>query len=103
MTETKKKASKKQRRRPDASTMAEIKKVQDAKREEVLAKAPPKPATQSSEAISYDQWWMIVNRKIKLQPWLKEVMFADFKARGAGKMETEKRYNELLKLFGYQI
>jgi len=97
------KIKKKQRRRPDPATMAEIKKTQDKKREEVAVNAPAKPDAPSNEAISYEQWWMIANRKIKLKPWLKEVMFVDFKARGAGKMETEKKYNELLRLFGYQI
>jgi len=97
------KLEEKQRRRPDPKTMAEIKKVQDQNREESLIKAPVKPLVMSNEIVSFDQWWMSVNRKIKLQPWLKEVMFVDFKARGAGKMETEKRYNELLGLFGYHI
>lgn len=102
MTEAKKKT--KERRRPDQATMIEIKKAQDAEREEILAKAPPKPAAEvANNSISYDQWWMIVNRKIKLRPWLKSVIFADFKARGAGKIETEKRYNELLGIFGYHV
>lgn len=103
MTEAKQKTKKKERRRPDPATMAEIKKAQDTKREEILTKNPPKPSVTANDVISYDQWWMIVNRKIKLRPWLKIVIFADFKARGAGKMETEKKYNELLGLFGYHV
>ena len=43
-----------------------------------------------------------INKKVSLRPHMKEVLFADFKARGAGKMELEERYDELMRIFGYK-
>ena len=92
----------KKRRRPDLSEMARITAAQERQREEAIKNAPVVKTTGTGNDISYDQWWMLINKKLSLPYHLKEVIKVDFKARGAGKMETEKKYNELLRLFGYK-
>lgn len=99
MTEEKKT---KKRRRPSPEVLEEAAAVQEKMREEQLAKAPKKKESKDAGKISYDQWWMMIQKKVKLRPHLKEVIWADFKARGAGKMESEEKYDELLKVFGYK-
>ena len=50
--------------------------------------------------ISFDQWWMMINKKVSLKSWMKEIVLADMGARGLTKSETEEKYNEALRLFG---
>lgn len=93
----------KKRRRPSAEVMEAAVAAQDKMREEQLKNAPAKKKGQGdSDKVSYDQWWMMIQKKVKLRPYLKEIVWADFKARGAGKMELEEKYDELLKVFGYK-
>lgn len=101
MTEEKKT---KKRRRPSAEVLEEAAMAQEKMREEQLANAPAKKSKDSGDPdkVSYDQWWMMIQKKVKLRPHLKEVIWADFKARGADKMEAEEKYDELLKMFGYK-
>lgn len=51
--------------------------------------------------ISFELWWMMANKKMQLPEYLKEVIKVDFKARGANSEETESKYKECLRLFGY--
>jgi hypothetical protein len=60
----------------------------------------PTPAI-AADTVSFDQWWMMIARKITLRPHLKEIIWADFNARGLSKNETEKKYDDTLKVFGY--
>jgi hypothetical protein len=53
--------------------------------------------------ITFDQWWMIVNKKKQFKHWIKEVMKADFKARGLSDLEEECEFNKALELFGYKL
>lgn len=92
----------KKRRRPSNDVLAAIKATEDRLREAAQEKLPPAKAEDNADKISYDQWWMTVNRKVKLRQHMKEVLLADFKARGASKMETEAKYDEFLRIFGYQ-
>jgi len=87
------------------SIKQQIKEMEAKKREEEQANIPaPKPsAPKEDKVISFDQWWMKASKKIKLSSWLKEVLLADFKARGLSKEETEERFNKALEQFGYKI
>ena len=76
------------------SLKQQIKQMEDAKREQ--SQAP----SNSEEVVSFDQWWVMLCRRMVLRPSLKEVMWADFKARGIGKEEPMSKYDEGLKLFG---
>lgn len=93
---------KKKRRRPSKEAQASIDAATSKMREDQIKNAPAKSTAASDDKITYEQWWMIINKKIKLRHHLKEIIWADFKARGAGKMESEAKYDELLKVFGYK-
>lgn len=83
-----------------------IKEAEKKAREEqvkTVAKEKPVKKEADSKAISFDKWWIMLNRRMKIQAYMKEVLRTDFKARGAKKEETEERYYELLKLFGYKL
>ena len=83
----------------------QIREMEAKKREQEIASAPSVTVSNGAQGktVTFDQWWMMANKKVKLQPWLKEVIKADFKARGLGKEETEESFNSALALFGYKI
>lgn len=81
----------------DPELKKKIKEVEDKIREEVMETIPV------AEEISFDQWWMITNKRLKLRAHYKEILAADFKARGITKSETKERYDEALKIFGIKI
>jgi hypothetical protein len=89
----------------DKDLKSQIKMMEAEKRAKIMSSNEIKfiqPDGDSSK-ISYDQWWMLASKKIAFRPWMKEVIFADFKGRGLTKTETQDRYNEAIRLFGYQI
>ena len=67
---------------------------------EMEAGKRPAPVIAPEEVLSFDQWWMSMNRTRDLRPSLKEIVWADFNARGLTKQETAKKYDEGLKIFG---
>jgi hypothetical protein len=71
-----------------------IKEMEDAKREQ-----NPQPAS-PDERQSFDHWWIMLNKRMSLRPHLKEIIWADFNARGLKKEEPVTKYDEGLKLFG---
>ena len=77
-----------------ASLKHQIKEMENAKREQT--QVSPK----SDDKLSFDHWWILLNKKRTLRPHLKEIVWADFNARGLGKEEVGARYDEGLKLFG---
>lgn len=82
------------------SVREQIKEMEQKQREQ----APPPPAKKPAPTtMSFDQWWMKVNKTMKFKPWLKEVLLADFKARGLGKEALESEYNAALDKFGYKL
>jgi hypothetical protein len=96
---------KKRDRKAELEMRKQIKEVEDKKRIEALraAKAKPVSPNEGIPTVSFDQWWMTVNGKASLKPWMKEIIWVDFKARGLGKSETEEAYNNALKLFGIKL
>lgn len=84
---------------------SQIKEMESKKRAETLSTSKVtfvKPDGEE-DVLSYDEWWMIINKKIKFRPHMKEIILADFKGRGLSLLETLSRYDEALKLFGYKI
>ena len=84
-----------------------IKAVKRKKREEAINSLPEyakvKPVIEADKKISFDQWWMIVNKRVSLPYWQKEVILADFKGRGLSKLESEKSFDDALKMFGIKL
>lgn len=81
----------------------EIKKMEVATKAEA-AKAVPKPQVQPDvESISFDIWWMGFIRKVKIRPSYKEVIVADFKARGLSMKEKEEDFNKAIESFGFKL
>ena len=79
-----------------------MKEMENKQFQEILS-TQPEEVSSEPKVISFDEWWMIINSKVPQKEWLKEIIWADFKARGRGKKETEEYYNEALRLFGIKI
>ena len=52
---------------------------------------------------SFDVWWALASKKGNFRPHLKEIMWADFRARGLNKEETLECFYDALKQFGYTV
>jgi hypothetical protein len=74
----------------------EIKKMEAKKRE---AAAPKK---ESEGKVSFDSWYHQRKHKIK-KCHLKEVIWADFQARGMTKEQTMGEYDKALELYGVKL
>lgn len=84
---------------------AQIKEMEEKKR---LAKLANNKVTfiqpdGDNDIVSFDQWWMIASKKRTFRPYMKEVIFADFKGRGLKARETIARFDEALRKFGINI
>lgn len=103
MTE-KKTTPKKRTKKEDLELKMEIKKEEDKKRAEAMSKAEVNVVSTTPEnTISYEQWWMMVNKPANLKPWMKEIVWADFKARGMKKEETKESFDAALRKFGIKF
>ncbi len=56
------------------------------------------------EVVSFDQFWMKIQPKLKLQLHMKEIIMVDFQSRGLS-MKAEKvgSFEAALKKFGYKF
>lgn len=54
------------------------------------------------EHIHFDQFWMMMSKKLKLLGHMKEILHADFKARGLSLQEPLHKFEDALKKFGYK-
>ena len=52
--------------------------------------------------IDFDAWWAMNEKKIPVQH-RKEIVLADFRARGLSSKETIQSYNEGLKRYGVKL
>lgn len=86
----------------DPELRKKMREVEDKAREESMASLPVSQESKAEE-ISFDQWWILINKMVKLRPHYKEILEADFKARGLKKRETKEKYDEALKIFGIKI
>ena len=74
----------------------EIKAMENKKRQEVAKQAPPPPA---DKKMAFDAWYALRGSSIPAQH-MKEILRADFKARGLSDMETLQRYDAALVQYG---
>lgn len=90
----------KKKHKLDPDLRKKMREMEDKNRE--LA---PRPVVEDAapEEMSFDQWWITINKIGKLRPHLKEILEVDFKARGLSKKETKERYDEALKVFGIKL
>ena len=56
-----------------------------------------------SVLVDFDTWWIDVNRRKPLKPWLKEIIKADFGGRGLGKSGSIEEFDDALKTFGIKF
>lgn len=61
----------------------------------------PQAAPQQPK-VDFDAWWAMVENKIPVQH-RKEIILADFGARGLSVKETMQSYNEGLKKYGLKL
>ena len=62
-----------------------------------MAKNAPKPMM-----VDFDAWWAMVENKIPVQH-RKEIILADFGARGLTKRETMQAYHNALNKYGVKL
>lgn len=88
----------------DGELKRQIKEMEAAQRSEALKSQPAQIAEPEASApkISFDVWWMYICAKVSLKPWMREIIIADFKARGLKMEETEQKYDDTLRIFGYK-
>ena len=73
---------------------AEIKKMEDAKRKAAPVKA--------NKVVNYDSWYHQRKHKIPKQH-VKEVIWADFVARGVKGVATIEEFDKALELYGVKL
>ena len=95
-------SEKQKKRKINMELRKKIKEEESKQRAEAMRNAPVTIVEKKEEKVSFDIWWITSNKQLKLQPHLKEIIWADFKARGACSEETQERYDEMLALFGYK-
>jgi hypothetical protein len=85
----------------DMDLKRRIKDMEDKDREaNPIAAASTVLEVKEANTVSFDQWWMMVAHKVKMRPHLKEILWADFNARGLSRNETEQKYDDTLRIFG---
>jgi hypothetical protein len=63
----------------------------------VVAQVAPQPAK-----VDFDAWWAMNEKKIPVQH-RKEIIIADFRARGLSLKESLQSYNDALKKYGVKL
>jgi hypothetical protein len=66
-----------------------------------IENAKPQAAPQQPK-VDFDAWWAMNEKKIPVQH-RKEIIQADFRARGLSTKETIQSYNEGLKKYGVKL
>jgi hypothetical protein len=75
------------------STKNIIKEMENKKRQAVVN-------VTKDDTISFENWWIVVCKRLNLKSWLKEILLADFKGRGLTEKESTAKYEDALKKFG---
>ena len=83
----------------------QIKAAEAVEREKALkeAKVTIITAGDDSDLKEFDVWWMDINRRVTMKPWMKEIVKADFKGRGLSNKETMERFDDALRVFGLKF
>ena len=87
----------------DLELRERIARMEKAKRERALKDVPKAPPKKVAEGIAFKIWWMEISKALNLRPYMKEIILADFKARGLGEKEPKEKYMHALELFGYKL
>lgn len=91
------------KKKEDADLKRQIKEMEEKARAEAQAVSEVvvvAPESDEQPTVSFDQWWMMVGRKVKMRQHMKEILLVDFAARGLTKQETEQKYDDALRVFG---
>lgn len=59
-----------------------------------------KTQQQEEKALSFEEWWLLREKDIDKPNYYKEILKADFKARGLQKLEKTDRWDWAAKQFG---
>jgi len=86
--------AKKKKEKKDIDLAVEIKKMEDAKRVVVKVKTNVK--------LSFNSWYHQRKNQIPKQH-LKEILWADFNARGVKEQSTVEEFDKALKLYGIKL
>lgn len=95
--------ARKQKNTKEMALAKEIKKMEMAKKDEAAKTAPQPKAKPEADVIDFDMWWMGMIRKVDMRPSYKEIVIADFKARGFSMREKQEDYDRALELFGIKL
>jgi acetyl-CoA carboxylase alpha subunit len=91
--------------REERDEKRKIKEMEDKARAEAMAAADEvvmvQPEGEDQDTMSFDQWWMLSQARKPLRPHMKEIVWADMKARGLSKKEPQAKYDAAMRLFGY--
>ena len=60
------------------------------------------PETAQSSGVDFDAWWAITGKKLPSQHH-REVVMADFKARGLSQKETMQAFDTALEQYGVKL
>jgi hypothetical protein len=67
-----------------------------------VAKVAAPQALPLPAKLAFDAWWAMKEKKIPVQH-RKEIIWADFRARGLSTKETMQSYNDALKRYGVKL
>lgn len=81
----------------------EIKDLESKVEQKVQKIVAPIVAKVEEELVDFDQFWMSLPGKVQLPFHLKEILKADFKARGLSLKEPMSKYDAALRKFGYKF
>lgn len=76
--------------------MKSIREYEKAQRSQVIKE-------DAVEAIGFDQWWADNSSNLKLAPYMKEIIRADFRGRGLDGLNENDKWNLAAKQFGLSI
>jgi len=82
--------------------MKEIKEMERKAREEGMASIEEAPAQDKPEEVDLDSWYFLRSKNIPGQH-MKEIIRADFKARGLGNKDTMENFDKALESYGVKI
>ena len=88
-------------RKRDMELLRSIKKEEARNREKEVKVS--KPSTVEDGAIHFDMWWVDACKVLKLAPYLKEILWSDFRSRGLKKEELKAKFDDAARLFGLKI
>ena len=92
------------RKNRSATDQAMAKQIKDmeVKKKAAAAELLPKEKPVDN-SISFDQWWMGLVRKCDIRPSYKEIIKADFAARGLKINATQEEFDKALELYGIKL